>query len=47
MAPVKQLGEVRWSMVCVAYCHMALVVAVMHLYNIVLFFSLLLLSIPF
>ena len=33
MAPVQQLGEVSWSVVCEACCHMALVFAVMHLYN--------------
>ena len=33
MAPVQQLGEVSWSVVCAACCHMALVLAVMHLYN--------------
>ena len=32
-APVSQLGEVSWSVVCAACCHMALVFAVMHLYN--------------
>ena len=45
MAPVQQLGEVSWSVVCAACCPMALVFAVMHLYNILDF--LLLLSIPF
>ena len=34
MAPVQQLGEVSWSVVCAACCHMALVFAVMHLYTI-------------
>ena len=34
MAPVLQLGEVIWLVVCVACCHMALVFVVMHLYNI-------------
>ena len=34
MAPVQQLGEVSWSVVCAACCHMALVFAVMYLYNI-------------
>ena len=38
MAPVLQLGEDRWSVVCAACCHMALVFAVMHLYNILEFF---------
>ena len=32
-APVQQLGEVSWSVVCAACCHMAPVFAVMHLYN--------------
>ena len=30
MAPVKQQGEVSWSMVCAACCHIALVFAIMH-----------------
>ena len=34
MVPVQQLGEVSWSMVCAACCHMTLVFAIMHLYNI-------------
>ena len=34
MAPVQQLGEVSWLVVCAACCHMTLVLAVMHLYNI-------------
>ena len=38
MAPVLQLGEVSWSVVCAACCHMTLVFAVMHLYNILEFF---------
>ena len=38
MASVKQLGEVSWLMVCAACCHMTLVFAVMHLYNILEFF---------
>ena len=46
MAPVLQLEEVSWSVVCAACCHMALVFAVMHVYSIKNFF-LLLLSIPF
>ncbi|WP_419598382.1 hypothetical protein [Thiolapillus sp.] len=45
MALVWQLGEVSWLVVCAACCHMVLVFAVMHLYNI--FDFLLLLSIPF
>ena len=45
MAPVYQLGEVSWLVVCTACCHISLVFAVMHLYNI--FYFLLLLSIPF
>ena len=43
MAPVWQLGEESWTVVCAACCHMTLVFAVMHLYNI--FSFLLLLSI--
>ena len=46
MTRVKQLGEVSWSVVCAACCHMALVFAVMHIYDIFYFF-LLHLSIPF
>ena len=38
MAPVQQLGEVSWLVVRAACCHMALVFAVMHLYNILIFF---------
>ena len=34
MAPVLQLGEVSWSVVCAACCDMTLVFAVMHLYDI-------------
>ena len=34
MALVKLLGEVSWSVVCAACCHMALEFAVMHLYHI-------------
>ena len=34
MAPFKQLGELSWLVECTACCHMALVFAVMHLYNI-------------
>ena len=37
MAPVWQLGEVSWSVVCSACCHMTLVFAVMHLYYWFLF----------
>ena len=37
MASVQQLREVSWSVVCAACCHMALVFAVMHLYNILEF----------
>ena len=42
MAPVLQLGEVSWSVVCAAYCHMALVFAVMrlHIYCFYSFFFL-------
>ena len=46
MSPALQLGEDNWSVVCVACCHMTLVFAVTHLYNIYTFF-LLLLAIPF
>ena len=38
MAPVQQLGEESWSVVCVACCHMAVVFAVMHLYTILISF---------
>ena len=38
MAPVQRLGEDSWSVVCAACCHMTLVFAVMHLYNILEFF---------
>ena len=38
MAPVKQLEEVSWLMVCAACCRVALVFAVIHLYNIFEFF---------
>ena len=38
MAPVQRLGEDGWSVVCAACCHMTLVFAVMHLYNILEFF---------
>ena len=38
MAPVQQLGEVSWSVVCAARCHMTLVFAVMHLYHVLEFF---------
>ena len=34
MALVEQLGNDSWSVVCAACCHMALVFAIMHLYNI-------------
>ena len=34
MALVEQLGDDSWYVVCAACCHMALVFAVMHLYNI-------------
>ena len=33
MAPVWQLGDVSWSVVCAACCHMALVFVVRHLHN--------------
>ena len=38
MASVKRLGEDSWSVVCAACCHMTLVFAAMHLYNILEFF---------
>ena len=38
MAPVWQLREVSRSVVCAACCRMALVFAVMHLYNIYIYF---------
>ena len=38
MAPVWRLGEDSWSVVCAACCHVTLVFAVMHLYNILEFF---------
>ena len=38
MAPVQQSGEDSWSVVCAACCHMTLVFAVMHFYNILEFF---------
>ena len=38
MAPVQQLGEDSRSVVCAACCHMTLIFAVMHLYNILEFF---------
>ena len=34
MAPVQRLREDSWSVVCAACCHMTLVFAIMHLYNI-------------
>ena len=34
MALVKQLGDDSWSVVCAAFCHIALVLAIKHLYNI-------------
>ena len=38
MALVEQLGDDSWWVVCAACCHMALVFAIMHLYNIFLFY---------
>ena len=32
MAPVEQLGDDSWYVVCAALCHMALVFAIKHLY---------------
>ena len=45
MALIEQLGDDSWLVVCAACCHMALVFAIMHLYNI--FNFILHLSIPF
>ena len=45
MALVEQLGDDHWWVVCAACCHMALVFAVMHLYNI--FNVILCRSVPF
>ena len=45
VAPVKQLGEVSWSVMCAACCHIALVLPVRHLSNILTFSMLL--SFPF
>ena len=39
MAPLQQLGEVNWSVVCAACCRKALVFAVMHSCNIFLIAS--------
>ena len=33
MALVEQLGDDGWQVVCAACCRMALVFAIMHLYN--------------
>ena len=33
MALVEQLGDDSWQVVCAACCHMALVFAIMHIYN--------------
>ena len=41
---LEQLGDNTWQVVCAACCHMALVFAIIYLYN---FFNLLFLSIPF
>ena len=38
MALVEQLGDDSWSVVCAACCHMELVFAIMHLYNILKFY---------
>ena len=45
MAPVEQLGDDSWQVVCAALCHMALVFAIKHLY--IRIFFILLSSIPF
>ena len=34
MALVEQLGDDSWTVVCAVCCHMALVFAILHLYNI-------------
>ena len=39
MAPFQQLGEESWSVVGAACCHMAVVFAVMHLYNFFIFIA--------
>ena len=39
MAPVEQPGEVSWSVVCAACCHMALVFAIVHLYTVYFFIA--------
>ena len=47
MAPVQQLGEVSWSVVCSACCHVTLIFCVMHLYNIYIYlFSFIAMSSP-
>ena len=38
MALVEQLGDDSWSVVCAACCRMALLFAIMHLYNIFSFY---------
>ena len=38
MALVEQLGDDSCSVVCAACCHMALVFAIMHLYNFYFYF---------
>ena len=38
MALVEQLGDDSWSVVRAACCHMVLVFAIMHLYNIFKFY---------
>ena len=38
MALVEQLGDDSWQVVCAACCHMTLVFAIMHLYNILKFY---------
>ena len=37
MALLEQLGDDSWQMVCVACCLMALVFAIVHLYNFLKF----------
>ena len=34
MAPVEQLGDDSWEVVCAALCHMSLIFSIKHLYNV-------------
>ena len=36
IAHVEQPGDDSWPVVCAAFCHMALVFTIMHLYNIII-----------